>query len=278
VFGNPPFVGAKYQSETQRAQVRRIAALGGSGGTLDYVAAWFLKAAAYVGDRPIRIGFVATNSLTQGEQVGQLWPLLFTKYRVEIAFAHRTFAWGSDARGVAHVHVVIIGLAPRGMEPAEKRLFSYADIKGEPSETRHTALSPYLIDASGLTDRHMVVREVTQSLSSAPKLISGTQPIDDGNYIFDENERAEFLRKEPGAGRFLHPFVGAEEYLNGSKRWILNLQTATPSQLATMRYVKARMQAVRQFRHKSKRQSTLDIADCPERYNVNVIPDPKIRD
>ena len=273
VFGNPPFVGAKYQSETQRAQVRRIAALGGSGGTLDYVAAWFLKAGAYVGDRPIRIGFVATNSLTQGEQVGQLWPLLFDRYRLEIAFAHRTFAWGSDAKGVAHVHVVIIGLAPRGIEPAAKRLFSYADIRGEPSETTHAALSPYLIDASRLADRHLVVREAAEPLSNAPKLISGTQPIDNGNYIFDENERAQLLRVEPDAGAFLHPFVGAEEYLNGGRRWILNLQKATPLQLAKMPHIKARMQAVRQFRHKSKRRSTLDIADYPERYNVTVIPD-----
>ena len=113
VFGNPPFVGAKFQSREQRAQVHRIAALGKTGGTLDYVTAWLLKAGAYI-TGPTRIGFVATNSTTQGEQVGQLWPLLFDRYRLEIAFAHRTFAWGSDARGKAHVHVVILGLDPAG--------------------------------------------------------------------------------------------------------------------------------------------------------------------
>ena len=109
--------GAKFQSPAQRAQVRRVAALGGSGGTLDYVAAWFIRAGDYVrrvqppaGARLPRIGFVATNSITQGEQVAQLWPLLLDHRRLEIAFAHRTFAWGSDARGKAHVHVVIIGL------------------------------------------------------------------------------------------------------------------------------------------------------------------------
>jgi len=95
VFGNPPFGGAKYQSEKQRAQVRRIAQLGGSGGTLDYVAAWFLEAGAYVRQSRAWIGFVATNAINQGEQVAQLWPLLFHEYGlVEIAFAHRTFAWG----------------------------------------------------------------------------------------------------------------------------------------------------------------------------------------
>ena len=106
VLGNPPFVGAKYQTAEQRAQVRRIAGLGKSGGTLDYVTAWFLKAGDYARGNT-RIGFVATNSVTQGEQVAQLWPMLFHVFKLDIAFAHRTFAWGSDARGQAHVHVVI---------------------------------------------------------------------------------------------------------------------------------------------------------------------------
>ncbi|MYH85967.1 MAG: class I SAM-dependent DNA methyltransferase, partial [Gammaproteobacteria bacterium] len=98
VFGNPPFVGAKHQTDAQRGQVRRIADLGKSGGTLDYVAAWFIKAGEYVNGGNARIGFVATNSITQGEQVAQLWPILFERCGLEIAFAHRTFAWGSDAR------------------------------------------------------------------------------------------------------------------------------------------------------------------------------------
>ncbi len=133
VFGNPPFGGAKYQSDFQRAQVKRIANLGGSGGTLDYVAAWFLKSGAYVAPSVCKaeIAFVATNSITQGEQVAQLWPLLFSRYGLEISFAHRTFAWGSDARGKAHVHVVIIGLTKRAFEPSSKRLFSYDDVNGE---------------------------------------------------------------------------------------------------------------------------------------------------
>ena len=95
----------------------RIAALGKSGGTLDYVTAWFIKAGEYVQKSEARIGFVATNSITQGEQVAQLWPILFERHKLEIAFAHRTFTWGSDARGVAHVHVVIIGLAKRDDAP-----------------------------------------------------------------------------------------------------------------------------------------------------------------
>ncbi len=150
VFGNPPFGGAKFQSKAQRVQVRRIADLGGTGGTLDYVTAWFIKAGEYVRGTGTRIGFVATNSITQGEQVAQLWPILLNRCGLEIAFAHRTFAWGSAARGKAHVHVVIIGLDGRDTVRLAKRLFSYPDIKGDPEETQHAALSPYLFDADGL--------------------------------------------------------------------------------------------------------------------------------
>jgi hypothetical protein len=99
ILGNPPFGGAKYQTPAHRKQVMRIASLGGSGGTLDYVCAWFIKAGEYLGKSKARIGFVATNSITQGEQVAQLWPQLFARYGLEIAFAHRTFEWMSDASG-----------------------------------------------------------------------------------------------------------------------------------------------------------------------------------
>ena len=112
--------------------------------------AWFIKAGEYAKGTHIRIGFVATNSITQGEQVAQLWPILFDRCGLEIAFAHRTFAWGSDARGKAHVHVVIVALDGREAVPGRKRLFSYPDINGDPVETRLAVLSPYLFDAGGL--------------------------------------------------------------------------------------------------------------------------------
>ena len=272
VFGNPPFVGAKFQSEEQRAQVRRIAALGKSGGTLDYVTAWFIKAREYVQRGPARIGFVATNSITQGEQVAQLWPILFTRASLSIAFAHRTFAWGSDARGKAHVHVVIIGFDGREDARVDKRLFSYPDINGEPEETRHAALSPYLFDAGGLADQHLTVREESRPINGMGKLASGTQPIDDGHYIFGAEGRAAFLAAEPDAAPFLRPYVGAREYLQGGARWILALQGASPTALKKLPWVRERMMSVRDYRSKSKRKSTLAIADFPTRYNVEVLP------
>ncbi|MGO4572894.1 class I SAM-dependent DNA methyltransferase [Microvirga sp. 2TAF3] len=272
VFGNPPFVGAKYQTEQQRAQVRQIAQLGGSGGTLDYVSAWFLKAGAYVQGGQASIGFVATNSITQGEQVAQLWPQLFDRYGLEIAFAHRTFAWGSDARGVAHVHVVIIGLVQRAQEPQAKRLFSYDNINSDPVESQHGALTAYLFDASQVANRHLVVEERARPLCDVPRLVTGTQPIDDGNYIFNEEERRAFLAVEPGAARLLRPFPGGVEYINGIKRWILCLKDVSPKDLRNLPHVVERMRKVKAFRAKSQRKSTLAIADYPERYNVELIP------
>jgi hypothetical protein len=273
VLGNPPFAGAKYQSEVQRAQVRRIARLGGSGGTLDYVTAWFLKAGEYVGGGKARIGFVATSSITQGEQVAQLWPLLFSRYGLEISFAHRTFAWGSDARGKAHVHVVIVGLTRCEIEPPVKRLFSYDDINGDPTESRHPSLSPYLFDASGLGDKHLVVQETSEPLCGQPPLVIGSKPIDDGNYIFDAENRENFLRREPRAERYLHPFVGSEEFINGGERWILSLDNASPSELRSMPTVMERIAAVKQFRLDSKSEGTRRLGATPTRFHVTVVPD-----
>ena len=273
VFGNPPFVGAKYQKVYQRAQVRRIANLGRGGGTLDYVTAWFIKAGEYIQKTSsARIGFVATNSIIQGEQVAQVWPVLFDRLKLEISFAHRTFAWGSDARGKAHVHVTIIGLDRQEKAKREKRLFSYPDINDEPEETQHTLISPYLFDASGLLNPSLMVSEESQSLNGMKKLASGTQPIDNGYYIFNAEERAALLEVEPGAVSFMRPYVGAREYLQGSKRWILALQEAPPNVLKELPNIRQRMTLVRDYRSRSNRKSTLAIADFPTRYNVEVLP------
>lgn len=212
VLGNPPFIGAKYQTPEQRAQVRALARLGGSGGTLDYVAAWFLKAGAYLqANKRIRIGFVATNSITQGEQVAQLWPLLFDRHGLEIAWAHRTFSWTNEARGAAHVHVVVIGLVHRDAKPDDIRLFSYANIRGEPVETHHGALTAYLFDAVAVRDRHLVVKEEARPINGAPKVIIGSKPIDGGYLIFDADRRGALLDEEPDAERWLRPYIGSRE-------------------------------------------------------------------
>lgn len=274
VFGNPPFVGAKFQDTDQRAQVHRIAALGKSGGTLDYVTAWFIKAGGYIGaGGKGRIGFVATNSITQGEQVGQLWPILFERCKLEISFAHRTFTWGSDARGKAHVHVVIIGFNLRERALKKKRLFSYSNIQGEPLESNHSMLSPYLFDASNQRNPHIIAREESRSINGFRKMIIGSKPIDGGYYIFNEKERADFLEIEPGASPFMRPFMGAREFLQGKKRWILALHDAPPNVLAKLPHVRKRIAAVRAYREASKSKPTQKIAATPTLYHVNTTPE-----
>ena len=269
VFGNPPFGGAKFQNEEQRAQVRRIAALGKTGGTLDYVTAWFIKAGEYVQTGRARIGFVATNSITQGEQVAQLWPILFTRSNLEIAFAHRTFAWGSDARGKAHVHVVIIGLDDLENTQADKRLFSYPNINGEPEETLHAALSPYLFDAGGLADPHLVVREESRPINGMGKLKTGVQMIDNGILTFNEDGKEAFLASEPDAFRFFRRYIGGDEFINGFHRWILYLREATPGDLKRLPMIARKVAEVRAYRAVSKRASTQKMADYPTFVGVD---------
>ena len=271
VFGNPPFIGQSYQAREQREQMRRLTnPRGKTGSPLDYVGAWFLKAASYA-TGATRIGFVATNSLTQGEQVALLWPRLFAS-GLEIAFAHRTFAWGSDARGKAHVHVMIIGLDRRENRRSDKRLFSYSDLNGEPEESRHAALSPYLFDAGNLADPHLVVTDSARPLSPRSVMQFGVKPTDGGHLIFSEQERRDFVDQEPSAGKFFRPFIGAREHINGLSRWILFLEEAEPEELRAMPLSVERIRRVRAMRLASKKAATVRLASTPTQLESRSIP------
>ena len=272
VFGNPPFGGQSYQSKEQREQMRRLTnPRGRTASPLDYVGAWFLKAGVYVTGET-RIGFVSTNSITQGEQVALLWPRLFDEYKLEIAFAHRTFAWGSDTRGKAHVHVVILGLDRRENARMEKRLFSYPDLNGDPEETRHATLSPYLFDVSGLSNPHTIVRDISTPILDRPRMMRGVQPTDGGYYIFSDQERNDFIDREPNAEKFFRPFIGSREHINGLSRWILFLEEAEPEELRAMPLVVERIRRVRAMRLASRKAATVRLADRPTQLEGRSIP------
>ena len=257
ILGNPPFGGSKKMSAKQREQVRKIANLGGSGGTLDHVTAWFIKAVKYAPDTPL--GLVATNSITQGEQVAQLWPVLLKDGR-DISFAHRSFKWESDVSGNAKVTVVVIGLAKNA---GVKRLFD----EGVEENPKH--ISPYLI---GFTYPAPLVSESPHPLNGLPGMVMGSKPIDGGHYIFNKDQRAEFLALEPKASKFLRPYVGAKEFINGSKRWILALHDTEPSELEAMPEVMKRMKTVSRTREKSTDLQTRKLAETPRLYHLNVLP------
>ena len=271
ILGNPPFSGAKPQSDAQRKQVRDIANLGKSGGTLDYVCAWYIKAGHYIQGKT-GIGFVSTNSITQGEQVAQLWPILFEQCKLEIVFAHKTFIWKSEAPAPAQVHVVIIGLEKQEHARDNRILFSYESMKGATTPKSVSTISPYLFDTSRSENPNVLVKETSKPLNGLPKMMVGTQPIDNGRLIFNTAERDTFLKDEPKAKRFMKPFIGGYEFLNSKKRYILDLTKESPDNLLKMPHVMKRLQEVQEFREKSPRKLTKAIANQPTQFNITAIP------
>ncbi len=173
---------------------------------------------------------------------------------------------------ILKIGIVPIGLAHRDVEPDNKRLFSYPDIKGDPVESHHAALTAYLFDAKGVANRHLVVREATKSLDVSPSMRMGSKLVEGGHLIFDPVERAQFLQSEPTADRFMVPLIGSLEYIRGASRWILALQNASPAELKSMPMVMERVRAVKEYRKSSKKAATQKLADFPTEFEVTTIP------
>lgn len=254
VLGNPPFVGKHYQNQDQRADLAHVFRDFKNTGDIDYVVAWFHRAAEYIQGTQIKVGFVATNSITQGEQVPIVWGLLFGRSRIKIHFAHRTFAWESEARGKAHVHVVIIGFA--AFDTTAKRIYDYET--DPPSVTTVANISPYLTPGSDA-----FVTKRSKPLCDVLEMRCGNKPTDDGNFILSDEEKTALVKAEPGAKKFLRRFVGSEEFLNGNPRWCLWLEAATPAELDALPQVLARVRKVREFRLRSTAAPTRKAAGTP---------------
>lgn len=266
ILGNPPFGGAKYINEAQRADMAATFADVPSAGLLDFVSAWYRKAADYMADNPrIKAAFVSTNSITQGEQVGVLWPDLF-KRGVRIHFAHRTFQWSSEARGKAAVHCVIIGFALHDAE--DKRIFDYETPQAEPHEVKAKHINPYLVDAADF-----VVANREKPICPVPEIGIGNKPIDGGHYLFTPEQRDEFLKREPAAAPYFRRWLGADEFLNGYHRWFLWLGDCPPEALKRMPEAMKRVEAVRKYRLDSKSAPTRKIAPTPTRFHVENMPE-----
>lgn len=267
VMGNPPFVGAKYQTELQRGDLEDVARGLHNAGLLDYVCGWYLKAAEYVRGTSIPAAFVSTNSISQGEQVGILWNELFRR-GIHILFAHRTFSWQSEARGKAHVHVVIIGFGQA--DSPKKLIFDYETDQENPTVVSAKNISPYLVEGP---DTVIVNRSIP--ICDVPKVGIGNKPIDDGNYLFTTAERDEFVRREPNASKWFRRWLGSDEFINGWERWCLWLGDCPPDELRVMPEAMKRIEAVRRFRLSSTSAPTRKLAENPRRFHVENMPSTK---
>jgi hypothetical protein len=266
VLGNPPFVGAKYQSESQRNDMKQVAGSVPNYGLLDYVTGWYFKASEYIQGTGATAAFVSTNSITQGEQVGILWAELLRR-KVQIYFAHRTFSWVSEARGMAHVHVVIIGFGSVS-DVGARRLYDYENDPDNPTMLVVKRISPYLVDGSDT-----LVMNRSRPLCPVPRIGIGNKPIDGGNYLFLPEEKDAFIAAEPKSAKWFRRWLGSDEFLNGWERWCLWLGDCRPEELRSMPECMRRVEAVRQFRKKSSSAQTQTLADRPTRFHVENMPE-----
>jgi type I restriction-modification system DNA methylase subunit len=258
ILGNPPFIGKHYQTRAQKSDIAEVMFNFRNTGDVDYVVCWFKRAAEYIRETRIKVGFVATNSITQGEQVPLIWGDLLDRYNLTIHFAHRTFAWESEARGKAHVHVVIIGFAAHA--DGAKKLYEYA-ADGSATQTEVAYINPYLLPGA-----LALVRKRQNPLASVPQMRCGNKPSDGGHLILDDDEKKALLAECPGAREFLRRFVGSDELINGIDRWCLWLDGTNPEAWRALPSIKRRVESVRDFRLKSTALPTKKAAERPAAF------------
>lgn len=262
IIGNPPFVGARLMTESQKEDALSIFGKDWKNvGNLDYVACWYKKATDIMQGTSVRTVLVSTNSISQGEQVADLWKPLMQEQSIHIDFAWPTFRWDSESSLKAHVHCVIIAFSVAESKNPKRLYFSEVNYKVCKN------INGYLIDAD-----NVFAESKSHPISDVPEIGIGNKPIDDGNYLFSKEEMDDFVQKEPMSKDFFHPFYGAQEFINQNPRYCLWLGDCSPVQLKSMPKCMERVQNVRDFRMKSKSSGTQKLADKPTRFHVENIP------
>jgi len=266
IFGNPPFVGHQWRTEDQQKDVELVWGTSGRYGRLDYVTCWYRKAADYIQQTSIHCGFVSTNSISQGEQVGILWAPLFER-GIQIDFAHRSFGWVSEARGAAHVDVVIIGFSQAGK--SIRRIYDYdADPRHESATVDECAnINPYLVAGPNL-----IFPSRTNPREGCPQMKKGSQPTDGGHLILTNEDKKSLLHEDPDAKQWLRKFIGGEELINGGNRWCLWLKDAEPDELRKHPRIMERIAKVRESRLKSPTASVREYAEQPTLFTQDRQP------
>lgn len=258
VIGNPPFVGNNQMNAAQRKEILPFFP---KNKTVDYVGAWFYKAAEYMKDTEIRTAFVSTNSITQGEQVAILWQPLYEKFGIHIDFGRRTFRWDSEANQKAHVHCVITGFS---CAPSNKPrlLFDGDNVKEAANINAYLTVAPDIF----ITSR-------SQPICDVPKITKGNQPTDGGNLIIEAAEYEGFIRREPTAKQYIKKLIGAKEYINKLPRYCLWLVGVSPAELRRMPLVMERVKKCRDMRMASTDAGTRRLADTPHLFRETNNPE-----
>ncbi|MDD5396621.1 MAG: N-6 DNA methylase [Candidatus Moranbacteria bacterium] len=260
IFGNPPFIGSKIMTKEQRDDIILVFGKKYKGvGVLDYVSGWYMKATQYTYETIIKVAFVSTNSITQGEQVGILWGELLKKYGIKIHFAHKTFKWNNEARGKAGVYCVIIGFA--NFDVDKKHLYEYEDVKSEAHEMAVKNINPYLVPADDV-----VIYSKQKPICNAPEMSFGNMPLDGGNLLLSENDKNNLINQNSLIASYIKPLISAKEFLNNGKRFCLWLVDAKPEDLRNMPEVLQRIEQVKEFRLTSKRPGTVKSASTPSLF------------
>ena len=262
IIGNPPFVGANVMNDIQRADLRIIFGEKWKNiGEMDYVTGWYKKATLLMDGSSIRTALVSTNSISQGEQVSNLWKPLFECDGVHIDFAHRTFRWDSEASLKAHVHCVIIGFS--WAENKTVRKIYDNDLIREVDN-----INAYLMDAP-----NVFIESRSKPFCDVPAIRKGNQPTDGGNLIIEASDIDAFIAREPKAKRFIKRLIGSKEYINNKPRYCLWLKNATPGDLRQMPAVLERMEGVRKMREASSDAATRRLADYPHLFRETNNPE-----
>jgi hypothetical protein len=267
ILGNPPFLGKQYQTNEQKADFSTVWSGVKGAGVLDFVTAWYRKAAQYINGTDIHVALVSTNSISQGEQVSILWEELF-KNNISIDFAHRTFQWSNDAKGVAGVHCIIVGFSQIG-RPV-KLIYEYNTVKLEPTPVRARNINPYLIDAPDL-----VIGKRSRPLCNVPPMNYGSMPNDGGQLLLDQDEANELLEKEPLARPWIRKFIMGNEFINNIQRYCLWLVDIQPQELTKLPLIKERVERVRIKRASSTRKTTQELAYMPNLFGEIRQPEAK---
>ena len=256
VLGNPPFVGKRFRTAGQEQDMAIVLGDVTGRGILDYVTAWYFKAAEYIRGSDIHVAFVSTNSVSQGEQVGVLWEELFRRYGLKIIFAYRTFPWKSEARGRAHVHVVIIAFANHDTE--RKAIYESNAADDTVTVTPVNNISPYLVQGSDT-----VVKSKSRPIAPAPSFAFGSMANDGGHLMLNDDERDQAIQAEPGVKRFIRRIIGSDEFLYDVRRWCLWLVDVAPHEILGSELIHTRVEMVREKRLASPRETTQELARTP---------------